>query len=395
MNPVILVTPDAEFEASVKQAFDGEYEGERVWDQQLARMHPQQAVEAVGAPDSAVVVLGPGLATDEAIDLAAAFDRARPDVCTVVVAKPSPRTYELALRAGARDLVAPGSSGPELREVLTRVAEAAARRRLSAAKVAPEVGKGRVITVLGSKGGSGKTTLATNLATGLGKSAPGRVVIVDLDLQFGDVASALSLPGRSTMADVARANGRLSPTALKVFLEAHPDGLYALCAPAFPPEADDVKPSTVGHVIDLLAGEFAYVVVDTAAGLDEHALTAVEHSSDIVLVCATDVPSVRSLRKSLDALDLLGMTQATRHIVLNRSDARVGLAKRDIEQTLGMPVDISVPSSRTVPISINQGSPVITSDPRSPAARALSQLVYRFLVVSPARRNGQSQRREP
>jgi pilus assembly protein CpaE len=220
--------------------------------------------------------------------------------------------------------------------------------------------------------------VATNLAAQLAAGAPGRVVIVDLDLQFGDVASALGLGPQSTMADAARADGKLDSTALKVFLEPHPSGLYALAGPHFPAEAEDVSSATAGHVIDILAAEFAYVVIDTGAGLDEYALTAAERSDDLVFVCVTDVPSVRGLRKALDAMDLLGMTKARRHLVLNRSDDKVGLSTRDVEATIGLPVDASVPTSRSVQISINQGSPIVASEPRSPAGRALSELAERF-----------------
>ncbi|HVL28009.1 MAG TPA: AAA family ATPase [Acidimicrobiales bacterium] len=379
MNEVVLVTPEAEFEHEVKLAFDGSFDGRRFWDPALGRMHPRQAVDLIDAPSSAVVVLGPGLAVPDAIDLAAAFDAARPDVCTVVVARPQPKTYELALRAGARDVLPLGTTGPELHQVLARAAEAAGRRQATAALRSAEVATGRVITVIGSKGGSGKTTVATNLATSLAKGAPGRVALVDLDLQFGDVASAISISPHATMADAARANGRLDRTALKVFLEPHA-GFYALCGPLFPADADDISATTVGHVVELLAHEFDYVVVDTAAGLDEHALAAIERSSDLVLVCATDVPSVRGMRKALDALDLLGMTTAARHLVLNRSDAKVGLARRDIEATIGLPVHVLVPSSRTVTISMNQGTPVTESDPRSPVGKAFAELAARFLA---------------
>jgi pilus assembly protein CpaE len=382
---ILLITPDTDFELAVKHALSGRYDEERRWDPSLPRLHPHQAVEKLAAPDSSVVVLGPGLPSAEALDIAAALDVLRPDVCCVVVAKPSGPLYELAIRAGVRELIPPASTPEELARALLRAADAASRRQVTTASraLAAEEKVGRVITVLSSKGGTGKTTMASNLAVGLAKGAPGRVAVVDLDLQFGDVASAISLAPHSTVADAARANGGLDRTTLKVFLEPHPGGFYVLAAPHFPAEADEVSATTVGHVLELLAREFDYVVVDTAAGLDEHALTAAERSSDLVLVCATDVPSVRSLRKALDALDLLGMTGAQRHFVLNRSDARVGLSQRDIEATVGMPVDVSVPSSRTVPISVNQGSPVIASDPRSPVSKALTQLVYRFFVAAP------------
>ena len=381
MTEFVLVTPDTDFEHEVKIAFDGAFDGSRYWDESLGRTHPRQAVEQIDAPPSSVVVLGPGMSTAEAIDLAAAFDGARPDVCTVVVAKPQPKTWELALRAGARDVLATGTTGSELLQALARAAEAAGRRQATASLRAAEHASGRILTVVGSKGGSGKTTVATNLAASLAKGAPGRVAIVDLDLQFGDVGSAISVNPHSTMAEAARANGKLTRTALKVFLEPHA-GFYALCAPLFPADADDISATTVGHVLDLMAQEFDYVVVDTAAGLDEHALSAIERSSDLVLVCATDVPSVRSMRKALDALDLLGMTTATRHLVLNRSDAKVGLARRDIEATVGLPAHVLVPSSRSVTISMNQGTPVSESDPRSPVGKAFAQLAARFFAAA-------------
>ncbi len=384
MSEFVLVTPDVDFEHEVKLAFDGNFTGVRFWDPSLGRMHPGQAVELIDAPPSSVVVIGPGLPTPEAIDLAAAFDSARPDVCTVLVARPHPKTFEMALRAGARDVIPQGTIGADLRQALARAAEAADRRQTTASLRSAEVVPGRVITVVGAKGGSGKTAVATNLAVGLAKGAPGRVAIVDLDLQFGDVASSVSISPQATMLDAAKTEAKITRTALKVFLEPHPSGFYALCAPNSPAEAGDVSAGTVAHVIELLAAEFDYVVVDTAAGLDEYALAAIERSSDLVLVCATDVPSVRSLRKALDALDLLGMTTAQRVLVLNRADARVGLARKDIEATLGLQVDVAVPSSRSVPISLNQGEPVMEADPRSPVAKALSQLAYRFLTGGPA-----------
>jgi pilus assembly protein CpaE len=175
----------------------------------------------------------------------------------------------------------------------------------------------------------------------------------------------------------------LDSTAIKVFLEPHPSGLYALVAPHFPAEADEVSAATAGHVVDILAREFSYVVVDTGAGLDEYTLAAIERSDDLVLVCVTDVPSVRGMRKALDAIDLLGMTRPRRHLVLNRSDDRVGLTASDVESTIGLPVEVEVPTSRAIQISINQGEPIVQSDPRSAPARALAELAAHF-VAEPA-----------
>ena len=385
MNGTLLVTPDAEFEAQVKRAFDGDLYAERVWDDRFPRLQPETAVKEIALEQPAVVVLGPGLSPQGALALAESFDLLFPEVCVVLVAKPTTRLWERALRAGVREIISVGADDGAVFEAISRAGAAAARRQVSSGIAAQrdEAPRGRVITVMSPKGGAGKTTVSTNLAARLAETAPGRVAIVDVDLQFGDVASALGLGPQSTVADAARLGNQLDSTALKVFLEPHPSGLYALVGPHFPAEAEEVTASTVGHIIDILAAEFSYVVVDTAAGLDEYALAAAERSDDLVLVCVTDVPSVRGLRKALDAIDLLGMTKARRHLVLNRADDKVGLSGADVEATVGIPVEASVPTSRSIQIAVNQGAPVVQSDPRSPAGRALLGLAARFVEEAP------------
>jgi pilus assembly protein CpaE len=235
-----------------------------------------------------------------------------------------------------------------------------------------------VITVLSPKGGTGKTTMASNLAIGLGRSYPGRVVIVDLDVQFGDISTVLGLTPEHSMADVAKAPANLDATMLKVFLTPHDSGLYALCAPNTPAEADDITPANVARAIDLLRSEFAFVVIDTGAGLDEDCLVAIEHSTDLVFVGSTDVAGVRNVRKEIDVLDRLGLNGAQRHLVLNHADDKVGLNPEDIEQFIGLSINVSIPSSRLVPQSNNEGAPLLGDDPKSPVSRALGELVARF-----------------
>ena len=382
MTGMLLVTPDTDFEAQVKRAFDGDIEAERWWEAKLPRLHPQQAVQAIAAHEPDVVILGPGLPTPAALELASGLDLSHPEICVVLVAKPTARLFEQALRSGVREIVTPGGSDQALLEILLRAGAAAARRqRISGRMVEVAPPRGRVITVMSPKGGAGKTTVASNLAVRLGVAAPGRVALIDLDLQFGDAGSALGLGPQSTVADAARANDRLDSTSLKVFLEPRHGGVYLLAGPHFPAEADDIEPAAVARMIDILASEFDYVVVDTASGLDEFCLAATEHSDDLVMVCATDVPSVRGLRKALDAFDLLGMTRQRRHLVLNRADARVGLSPKDVETTLGVTFDAAIPSSRSVPISTNQGSPVVESEPRSLVAKALAQFADSFVTA--------------
>jgi pilus assembly protein CpaE len=205
------------------------------------------------------------------------------------------------------------------------------------------------------------------------------VAAIDLDLQFGDMASVLRLSPEHTFVDAARAAANLDAATLKVFLTPHRKDFYVLCAPNTPAEADDLRADHIRHVLQLLCESFKYVVVDTASGLDEAALVALEFATDLVLISATDVPSVRSTRKEIDALRVIGDTAQRWHFVLNRADARAGLEVSDIETTIGLNVDVAIPSSRAVPLSLNQGTPILESEPRSPVARAMAELVTRVV----------------
>ncbi len=234
----------------------------------------------------------------------------------------------------------------------------------------------KIIAVISPKGGSGKTATASNLAVALAQRRPGRVVAVDLDLQFGDLATALSLTPEYTLAQLSR-SPQIDATSVKLYLTPHPTGLFVLASANDPAEADSITPAHVSTVLPLLARTFDFVVVDTPAGLDERTLAAIERASDLLLVSSLDVTSIRSLKKVIDALDHLGIP-AARHFVLNRADAKVGLDPADAEKAIGMKIACAIPSTRAIPLSLNLGTPVVVSDPRSPVAKQMQHLSQLF-----------------
>lgn len=385
---VLLATPHAGYEQRVRRAFGNGLNGDlRRWDPDTPTDHDDGLVAEVARTGPDVVAIGPDVDLADALLLAHQLEQERPETTVILISEPSPQLWQQALRAGVRDVLAPDALDADVRAVFDRAMEVATRRRHNLVGDADGPGaSGRIVTVLSPKGGSGKTTVSSNLAVGLAQREPDRVVLVDLDLQFGDVATALRLNPEHSLVDVIRASGPNSRIALdgmllKSFLTAHPSGLWALCGPDSPADGEEIGADQATRVIRTLAEEFRYVVVDTDAGLSEHVLSALEISTDLVLVCAMDVPSVRSLRKELDALELLGMTRQRRHLLINRADSKVGLDLQDVEAILGMRVDVAVPSTRAVPLSLNQGSPVVESDPRSSVSRQLFGLVDRFSEV--------------
>jgi pilus assembly protein CpaE len=378
MSGVVLLSDSASFEMRLRAALAPETGVDRWKPADL----PQDAGRAAVAltddgPD--VVCLGPEADVDEILGIAATLDREHPSVGVVFVGELSAELWQRAMRAGVGTIVPAGVEDDDLRLAVARAAETARLRRSAAERPDAEVGPvHRVITVLSPKGGSGKTTIATNLAVTLAHTAPGTAALVDLDLQFGDVAAALHLSPEATLGDVARTAETLDGTAVKMSLTPHSSSLFALCAPETPAEAEDVTYEHAAAAISLLSGEFATVVVDTPAGLGAETLAAIEVSTDLLFVCSLDVPAIRGLRKELDALDRLGMTTQRRGLVLNRADSKVGLAPADVEEVLGMKLSASVPSSREIALSMNEGQPIVESRPRTPAARELARMAGLF-----------------
>ncbi len=131
-----------------------------------------------------------------------------------------------------------------------------------------------------------------------------------------------------------------------------------------------------------------FVVIDTPAQFSDHVLAAFDMSDVHVLVATPDIPALKNLRIAMDMLDLLGLPKESRVVVLNRSDARVGLTGADIERVLQTPTSAHVPSSRDVPISINRGVPIVVDKPNHPVSKAIRELAVGRIATRPQHRTG-------
>lgn len=339
-------------------------------------------VERIELTGALVVCLTVDVDESLALEVSRLLDESRPEVSVVLVRAPSPSLWADAARAGVRDILSPDSSPESLASSVRAAVERGERVRVARVAEAPASRLGKVVVILSPKGGSGKTMVATNLAVSLATSRTGDTVLVDLDCVFGDVASVLGLVPDHTAGQLAALES-FDSTMLKVFLTRHdPSGLFVLAGSGSPEEGEALTEKTAVQIIEMLAEEFAYVVIDTAAGLDERALAAIDHATDCVLLASMDAASIRNLSKEIDALDRLGMTGARRHFILNRADTRVGLEVADVEAAVGMPVDAALPSSRLVPLAMNRGRAVVLEDPESLVARQVRSFATRFTPLT-------------
>ncbi len=371
MTTVHLVASSDQFKATIEKAFE-DSAPVRLVDIAVSGFDAD-AVEALIDADPDLIVVGPNLSDADALKIIEEVGRRAPHISSIMVANPTAELWPEALRAGVRDILKPLVGPALVRESFERAIETGRRIRGLVTEVSPDTpAHGRIVAVISPKGGSGKTTVAANLAATVARDHPDDVVLVDLDVQFGDVVHAFRLEPEYSLLNAAAPG--VTPTVLKGFLTPHPSRVLALTAPDRPEEADDIEPAAATEAIRTLASLFSCVIVDTAAGLDERTLSVLEATTDVVFVSATDVPSVRAIVKELDILQRLGLLEGRRrHLVLNRADARVGLTPSDIEETIGLSASLSISSTRSIPTALNLGEPLVLVDHRGTIARRFTE----------------------
>jgi pilus assembly protein CpaE len=328
-----------------------------------------------GHPAEDAVVLGPSVDQETAFVLSDGMRITRPSLGIVLVRRriDTPLLVD-ALRAGVREVVEERNLAG-VNDAVKRVRDVAAamRQRSNHGEGGEDDGRGVVVTVFSAKGGCGKTTLASNLAASLADGGRRNVCLVDLDLNFGDVAIVLQLFPAHTLADAVPLIETLDLPAVTALLTPHSPGLSALVAPVEPGSAETVPASLITTIIQLLRDQFAYVIIDTPPAFTDHVLAAFDQSDLIALLATLDIPALKNLKLTLETLDLLNYPRERLRVVLNRADSKVGLALSEVEKTLKVPIALHIPSSRAVPASINRGVPILLDDPNHPVSVAVRQ----------------------
>lgn len=336
-----------------------------------------------------VAVVGPSFATPAGMGEVSRLVRTRPEVNAVmVVMELSTEILQQAIRSGISDVLSFPADGTQLREAVERAAE-----QLNGHAVAPPVApvapslprgdRGRIITVFSTKGGAGKSFVATNLAAALARRSPKMVALVDADLQFGDVAVMLGMAPEHTIIDAVNQIDALDPVLLKSLLIKHePTGLRVLAAPIEPAFADAVSLPHIRRILEVLTSFCSHVVIDTPASFNDIVLGVLEESDDIVLMAGMDIPHIKNTKIGLQTLRLLHIPANKVKLTLNRANSKVRLDIADVERTLQMKADCLLPSDIAVPQSINKGVPIIIDAPRSGAARNLERMADLFPALS-------------
>jgi pilus assembly protein CpaE len=344
---------------------------------------PDDGFAKVAEHQLAIIDLGSGKGATAAFDLCREI-RATPSMASVpilcVAATDDVEERISFLEAGADDVVARPFDG---REVEARV-EALLLRFQRSRELAPVVSADgltlakprRTVAVYSPKGGVGTTTIATNIAVAAAQRKMDRVVLLDLDLQFGSVATHLNLEPKQTLADVVRDTQAMrEPELLRAYATRHDSGLHVLAAPPSPETSELISPDHVSHILGTLLEGYDSVVVDAGSLLDERVLRVFEMAETVVLPVHPEMSALKAVHGLLDYLNETGSIGGKSTFVLNNMFAREVLKPRDIESALGTRISSDLPYDPFLYLkAVNEGVPIVLGAPRSPAAERLVKL---------------------
>ncbi len=287
------------------------------------------------------------------------------------------------LEAGADDVMARPFDARELEARAEALLLRFQRSRELAPVLAADglaVGRARrSVAVFSPKGGAGTTTIATNIAIAAAGTRPDRVVLIDLALQFGGVATHLNLRPRQTLADLVRDDSAIrEPELLRGYAARHGSGLHVLAAPAAPEAAETISAAHVGRLLATALAAYELVVVDAGSALDERVLTVFEAADTIILPVYAEIAALKAMHALLEYLAETGSVGLKSIFVLNNPFAREILKLRDVESALGSKVAFELPYDPFLYLkAVNEGIPIVVGAARSAAAEQLVRLSAR------------------
>lgn len=311
-----------------------------------------------------------------------------PDATVIIMSVQEEPTYlRSAMMAGAREYIIKPFTGNELASTILKVYDMENRKREALGKEAeaPLVNEqsrmGQIISFFSTKGGVGKTTLATNLAVELSRSGKYRVLIIDLNLQFGDVSVFLNLSPRRSIADLTQ-SGILQFGEIQSYLLTHSSGIQVLAAPTRPEYADLVTADQVAQLLREVKPHFDFIICDNVSRFEEISLLSLDQAQKIFLIVGMDVPALKNTKLSLETLDGLHYLDKTTAI-LNRSANDLGLKIKDVEKALDFKIEFEIPSDgKTLVPSLNQGVPFVVQHPQSKASEGIRTIAQS--LINPA-----------
>jgi pilus assembly protein CpaE len=301
-----------------------------------------------------------------------------------------PNYMRRAMLAGARDYLAKPPTVDELISAIRRAGVMAQAEKSKSSQALPDrklpagiasyssgmMSYGKIITVYSPKGGTGCTTIATNLAVTLNNDETS-VLIVDSNLQFGDVAIFLNEQGKFSVIDLTSRADELDPEVVDSVLIKHShSGVKILAAPYRPEHGENVTAEQFTKILHYLRQLYSYVIIDTSSTLTDITLAAIDASDIVILITTQEIPAIKNARLFLDVSEALGIEKQRLLFVMNRFDKRIGITPEKVSENFKQEISAVIPfEDRIVVPSVNRGLPFMLGDKSKPVAKAFLVLV--------------------
>lgn len=353
----------------------------------LLEFHPQ--IKAVGVVSTAkdaiakvkslkpdIVLMDINMPGMDGITAASIISAEAPGTSIIMISVQGEVEYlRSSMRAGARNYLIKPFSSDELYQAITQVFASEKKRKAVENTGEKPVARGKVITVFSTKGGVGKTTIATNLAVALSLKTTYKVAIVDMDLQFGDVALFLNIIPRSTIRELVHNFDHLNVQMLDEYMHSCGDSLKVLVAPRRPEDAEAVTGSHVTAIIETLRQSYDYIIVDTVPSFQDTIIALLDATDEVLMISATDLPTIKNVKLGIEIIKNLGCSEDKIKLILNWAESESGISKHEVEKMLNQGFIATLPSDwKTVLASVNRGIPFVVSNPETNVSQGVFQL---------------------
>lgn len=288
-----------------------------------------------------------------------------------------PEAMRKSMLAGVSDfLAAPVKDEDLVNSIYTVLAQEERRRQRMAGEADEPVAAGSVITVFGAKGGIGKTTIATNVATALVQKTHQSAVLVDLDTRFGDVGILMDIPVERSIADLAVDEDSITVDMVQDCLYQHNSGVYILPAPIRPTDWRNVHAGHIEKIVTTLTQSHDYVVLDTPGTFNDIVARALELASMVVLVATVDMASLKDTLLAIDMLRSWNFPQEKIKLVINATNEATNVQPQEVKRMLGREVFWSIPYDRNISTATQLGMPVVLAKPQSKASESIVEMSF-------------------
>jgi pilus assembly protein CpaE len=302
-----------------------------------------------------------------------------------------------AMRAGARDLLQKPLRENELRDAIHTVLSQEEQRQLARwSEQSAANARGTVFTIAGAKGGIGKTALSTNLAIAIRRVTGQEVALVDGDAQFGDVAVMMDMDVERSLADLARDEPEIDREVMRRYLRRHESGVNVLMAASEPDDWRAVQPEHISAMARVLSETHEYVIIDTPGAMNEAVAASLNEAAIVFLMTSLDVSSVKDTKTALRILQSWAMPQHRVRLIVNDNTRAAAVSVPDVERACDIKASLTIRYDSKVGISVQTGSPLVMSAPKTKYARAIVQLAEQVTGVAsrqPARHSPGPMRR--